>query len=430
MKKQTTMALAAVFAMSVAGTALAAPANPFTDVPANHWAYGSINKLAQAGVISGYGDGTFQGDKTLTRYEVATIVAKAMANSDKADAASQKEIEALKAEFSSELNNLGVRVDNLEKNASKVKFTGEVRERYDYQENVHESRNSDNTSKTRLRLDMESQIADDVTFHGRYEAESEFGDGTENQSHLTQAYITGKAIGLEYSFGRQPIWLGQGMLADIDGNCDGLLLSGGKDVKVTVGAFKTTQPRYFPMAGVVGFDETLNFTVANIDAKVTDKLHVSLSYLKDKNSYAYKSTSAGLKYTGINNFTITGEYGQNKQKNLKVWSGFDKADAWMGKILYKGAAGDKVGSFGAWVGYRKADDNFDVCELSTIDSGHQLDYYFGNFDNVKGAEFGVEYTVFRNGIFTVQYNDLEQMDTFGQEVKDKKNFFAQLVYSF
>jgi len=429
MKRQKAMALAAVFAMSVAGTALAAPANPFVDVPAKHWAYDSINKLAQAGIISGYGDGTYQGDKILTRYEVATIVAKAMANSDKTDAASQKEIEALKAEFGVELNNLGVRVDNLEKNASKVKFTGEVRERYDYQDNTKfftwNKDQSENTSKTRLRLNMESQIADDITFHGRYEAESEFGDGIENASKLTQAYITGKAIGLDYNFGRQPIWLGQGLIADIEGNCDGLLVSGGKDVKITVGAFKTTQPSYWLS------DQSANYTAANIDAKVTDNLHVSLSYLKDEDSYIYKSTSAGLKYTGIKNFTIIGEYGQNKAEKIKDWSGFDTAKAWMAKLQYAGAKKDKVGSFGAWVGYRNADNNFDVCELTTLDSGRQtVEEFFGNLDNVKGAEFGVEYTVFRNGILTVQYNDLELKDTVWYLSDDKKNFFAQLEYSF
>ncbi|MBP2664985.1 MAG: S-layer protein [Firmicutes bacterium] len=402
MKRQTAMALAAVFTMSVAGIALAAPANPFVDVPAKHWAYDSIDKLAQAGVISGYGDGTFQGDKTLTRYEVATIVAKAMANSDKADAASKKEIEALKAEFGEELDKLGVRVDNLEKNASKVKFTGEVRE--------------------------------------RYKAESEWG--TSANSKLVQAYITGKASGLDYSLGRQPIWLGQGLLADIEGNCDGLLVSGGKDIKVAVGAFKTTGTNYYYIDDISG-----NFQTANIDAKVNDNLHVSLSYLKmDDDFYgisAYKSTSVGLNYTGIKNFTVSGEYGQNDSDGAKGWNGVtgtgDKPKAWMAKIQYAGAKKDKVGSFGAWVGYRNADSGFDLFEFTTLDSARRTntdsgyyEYMFGELDNVKGAEFGIEYTVFRNGIFTLQYNDLELKDDYGWSgiEKDKKNFFAQLEYSF
>jgi len=161
MKRKTAMALAAVFAMSVAGTALAAPANPFVDVPANHWAYGTVNRLAQAGVISGYGDGTYRGDRTMTRYEMAAIIARAMANSDKADAELQKEIDALQEEFSAELYNLGVRVDNLESKMSNIKFTGEVRSRYDSSDNYRDD--SNDKTRTRFRLYMEAPVADNVS---------------------------------------------------------------------------------------------------------------------------------------------------------------------------------------------------------------------------------------------------------------------------
>ncbi len=69
--------LASALALGLTATTYAA--NPFSDVPAGHWAYDSIEKLAAAGVIDGYGDGTFGGDKLMTRYEMAQIVAKAMA---------------------------------------------------------------------------------------------------------------------------------------------------------------------------------------------------------------------------------------------------------------------------------------------------------------------------------------------------------------
>ena len=48
-------------------------ANPFADVPAGHWAYESIAKLAAAGVVEGYGDDTFRGDCLMTRYEMAHL---------------------------------------------------------------------------------------------------------------------------------------------------------------------------------------------------------------------------------------------------------------------------------------------------------------------------------------------------------------------
>ncbi|AZR73938.1 hypothetical protein BBF96_11370 [Anoxybacter fermentans] len=58
--------------------ALAAPvmAGPFSDVPASHWAYDALNKVVSSGIITGYPDGTFKGKKTLTRYEIAVIVAR------------------------------------------------------------------------------------------------------------------------------------------------------------------------------------------------------------------------------------------------------------------------------------------------------------------------------------------------------------------
>ena len=71
--------LVLAMAMALQVTASAYAANPFSDVPAGHWAYDSVNKLASAGIVDGYGNGTFGGDRLMTRCEMAQIVAKAMA---------------------------------------------------------------------------------------------------------------------------------------------------------------------------------------------------------------------------------------------------------------------------------------------------------------------------------------------------------------
>jgi hypothetical protein len=100
----------------------AASATPFSDVPANHWAYQYIQSLAADGIIDGYPDGKFKGDRPLTRYEMAVVVARVIAKlqenqpapytgPSKADLDKlQKLIDALK----DELDSLGVRVTNLE----------------------------------------------------------------------------------------------------------------------------------------------------------------------------------------------------------------------------------------------------------------------------------------------------------------------------
>ena len=91
---------------------------PFSDVPAGHWAYAAVAKLAAAGIVDGYPDGTYKGDRTMTRYEMAQIVAKALAKG--AIGADDR----LVGEFADELDNLGVRVAKLEKNADNVRLLG------------------------------------------------------------------------------------------------------------------------------------------------------------------------------------------------------------------------------------------------------------------------------------------------------------------
>jgi hypothetical protein len=208
------------------------------------------------------------------------------------------------------------------------------------------------------------------------------------------------------------------LIADTSANNDGVLITAGNDVKVTAGAFKHSD---------------LNFYAGNIDAKLNDKLSLTASYLKDKNSEAYKTLSGGLNYTGLKNFTISGEYGQNDSDNANSKNtDNDAAKAWMAKLAYKGADRTQAKSFGIWVGYRNADVGFDPGVLTTLDSGDtaaaddMLANAYGIADNIKGLEYGINYTVFKNGVLTIQYNDLETKDT----KIDKKNMIAQLEYFF
>jgi len=125
MKRLASLVLASSLAL---GTVLllgrAASATPFSDVPANHWAYQYIQSLAADGIIDGYPDGKFKGDRPLTRYEMAVVIARVIAKLQenikppppytgptKQDLDKlQKLIDALK----DELDALGVRVTNLE----------------------------------------------------------------------------------------------------------------------------------------------------------------------------------------------------------------------------------------------------------------------------------------------------------------------------
>ncbi len=108
-------ALIAVAAL-VAFAAPAFAANPFADVPMNHWAYDAVAQLAANGIVAGYPDGAYKGGQPATRYEMAAVVARALANVDM-NKASKQDLEMLKklvVEFKSELDALGVKVDKLD----------------------------------------------------------------------------------------------------------------------------------------------------------------------------------------------------------------------------------------------------------------------------------------------------------------------------
>ncbi len=114
------LALVLVLVLALAIPALAA--NPFVDVPLNHWAYDAVQSLAAKGIIIGYPDGTFGGNRALTRYEFAMAIARAVGyleqRINQAGFATQEDIAALEKlvqEFADELKQLGVTVEDLKK---------------------------------------------------------------------------------------------------------------------------------------------------------------------------------------------------------------------------------------------------------------------------------------------------------------------------
>ena len=149
-----------VATMAVGATAFAA--NPFVDVPSDSWAYNSVVELANSGIIQGVDGVHFQGERNITRYETAEIVAKAMAHEDRANAEQRALINRLADEFSDELNNLGVRVSNLEDRVGNVKLTGDARVRFRDQKSTVAADNlkNDKSWDFRGRLRANAKIND------------------------------------------------------------------------------------------------------------------------------------------------------------------------------------------------------------------------------------------------------------------------------
>ena len=146
-------------------------ANPFTDVSADDWAYQAVASLSDEGVIDGYPDGTFRGDKHVTRYEIAQIVARLMAKEDTLNASQKETLAKLSSKYANELKDLGVRITELEKKRGATDLITELRvqsiDRYDnvFKGNVQKH----NELSTRVRLNTITPVNDRVHLYGQIE---------------------------------------------------------------------------------------------------------------------------------------------------------------------------------------------------------------------------------------------------------------------
>lgn len=196
--RKALLVASAVLLLNTASAAFAGDVSPFADVPLGHWAYGSVAHLATSGFLRGYPDGTFKGDKPVTRYAMAVIVAQLVSNIERlgANAITKedlKDVEKLTIEFADELEVLGVKVNALEDdlNAVKedvaglkndvssmkefmdarafetVKLSGDLLVRhYDYNWDKH-TVNGHHT-ESRLRLQLDTKPSENISIRARW----------------------------------------------------------------------------------------------------------------------------------------------------------------------------------------------------------------------------------------------------------------------
>lgn len=160
---------AAIAACFACAAVTASAANPFTDVSSDDWAYQAVASLSDEGVIDGYPDGTFRGDKHVTRYEIAQIVARLMAKEDTLNASQQETLAKLSSQYANELKDLGVRIAELEKKRGATDLITELRvqsiDRYD---DVFKGKKHNEIS-TRVRLNTITPVNDRVHLYGQIE---------------------------------------------------------------------------------------------------------------------------------------------------------------------------------------------------------------------------------------------------------------------
>ena len=394
MKKSLVLAMA----MALGVTASAYAANPFSDVPAGHWAYDAVNKLAAEGVVDGYPDGTYGGDKLMTRYEMAQIVAKAMAKGANVD--------KLAAEFADELDSLGVRVANLEKKADNVKVTGEIR--YSYRD-VDGDVNG-NESVLRSRLWVNGQINEDWSYTGMFENEQDFGDNDSEEDDLDfqRAYVEGRVGGLDVVAGRYNEVTFSGNI--LDANLDMAKVSYGDKVKVSALAGKAYDSVEVDEEEGKLLDSDDRIYIGTLEAALGD-VDAYVAYFKTNSNMDKEIWNVGANY-GFGDFTLSAEYMRGDKEYYNAGK-----DGWWADLAWKGAEADQPGSYGIHAGYY--DQSPSAYIMPTTDAEYFVDGY-------KGWNVGVSYTFAKNIVGMVNYWDMESQTT----NKDAQTIFSELYFMF
>ena len=411
MKKTLVSALSAALVVGAASTTFAA-ANPFSDVPRDHWAYDAVTQLAADGVVEGYGDGTYRGDRSITRYEMAQMVAKAMAK-ENMPVSDKALVDRLAAEFADELNNLGVRVANLEKHADMVKWEGVLEytytsKRFDhpYRDESRKGRKRINSDNLLFRLEPTAEVNSHWSVHARLDAETKMSKdaawdtdkdeaSSDDKVSLKRAWAEGDYTNFNVKLGKLEMLSAEAYAKPgaliFDREFSGAEVSFGKDVQ-----FKL-------QAGRMSSDEFQKDVAGN--------------YQGAELQYNGRFT-AGVGYYRVNAEDFS-DYLKNKQKTMQIWGlnaayRFDKnsflsaayayakdfrmvlADSMPNKSYqvtyeYKGAEPEDKGSWGAYVSYR---------QLAGPSLGATDD---GAMGGTRGIEIGTDYTLFPNVVLSAKY---------------------------
>ncbi|MBP2656057.1 MAG: S-layer protein [Firmicutes bacterium] len=411
MNKSLIVGLTFIVTIAMAGTAMAAT-NPFSDVPVGHWSYAAVNKLVNDGIIEGNGDGTFKGDKPVSRYEIAVIVAKAMAKEDKANAEERALINKLAAEYKTELEGIGVRVKELAAKVDKVSFSGVATVRFDNQSGgtTFDDQHINLDLNTSFNLGMGWAIKTETEWQRQFnhpqsgnsvgqKAQAEqiyltrpIGDGTYNMGKFRYVPAYGliwnaKATGVQYGFGNTlKSTLTWGHTNDE------------KDFKMAeaawvIGNSTNVKAAYLSVEGSPGRD---NYYEAGFDTRVAGDLQLAAAVSKgdlpgvfSNNKAAYAKLqyqSADVSVAGSKDIFV-------KYSNIHTNAAYDRGDA------------DDC----------TVPEAFNVTSVQTVKS------------NFKGIHVGFDYVPSTNSKLTIWYMKGKDADT---GLTDYKVIRAQMAYFF
>ena len=396
-KKIAVMTFAATLLMAPA--AFAATANPFADVPKGHWAYASLAKLEQGSILAA--DKDFDGNKIITRYEMAQLVGAALANKDKYNADVQQNVlPKLSAEFAEELKNFGVRIGKLEAAEDNVNFTAQIR--WHYVDNYRSKHDSSDDHQLRSRIYINGKVNETWDYHAMLENKQDLHtNAEEGKTGFERAYVTGRLGGAKLTGGVFGNLLAEGNIYDT--SFDGIKLDFGDVIKYSL-------------------------LYGNADIERDNKLFAATASYKD---YDY---DAAVGYHHI-------KYDIGNPAANTIWSAggnYDFGNYSFGAMYLRASEQDAKGDRDGYVltlthgrlkewrahTYEIYAKYYDQSVHTYL--AHTMNGLAGYMDGFKGYSIGAQYAVAKNIVFGLEYYDLKD------KITDEKNrtIWTQFIFDF
>ena len=418
------LAIAAVAALTAGVSAYAA--NPFSDVSTDDWAYQAVSDLSDQGVVEGYPDGTFKGERNMTRYELAQVIARLMAREDQLNAEQKATLDKLAGEYADELANLGVRVSNLEKKVGNISWSGDARMQYQHNLNLEPNVAGTHADSWtgRLRINADAKVNDQVVVSGRFVSEMNFKDNKDANTIMDRIHARWTPNDAFYmDLGRQGVALDQtGVFWDEDGRFDGVVAgydNGKFGAEFGYGRFQDAERSmdtyhwensasieawYGKLTGHFGESSMLSaFYLDNVQG--LNGSSVAPAY-KGAHIYAWGAgATIGLGDSGL---SIDGDFIQTKGNHE-----FGHGNLWTAGLNYGEVDLNKPGSFTLGVHYVRADAGSYLLGNSALDMTDQLEYGWDN-----GA--GVKFWTAKAGVAVQKNVELDAYYNFGAKTYDSQ----------
>ena len=357
------LAIAAVAALTAGVSAYAA--NPFSDVSTSDWAYQAVSQLSDQGIVEGYPDGTFRGQRNITRYELAQIIARLMANEDQFNAEQRATIDKLAGKYADELDNLGVRVSNLEAKVGNISWSGDARMKWD--EGYKADGSTEDNFNGRMRINAHAQVNDSTYVDGLLRTDMDFKNNDEsNDTYMQRLYVHhdfGSHVGV--NVGKYAEFFGQtGMFYDSDLKGAELTYTANDAFSLTAGygRFSDWNNKW---NSNLGNQKNTEYGYAQING-AAGRFAYSLDYIKGADQSKVEVYGGGLTIGLTDKFDVFGDYFKNSDAQ-------GDPDAWTAGLGYGHQDDARVGSFRVSVARVDAEKNavlggytYDVSALDAL----------------------------------------------------------------